>query len=374
MLIAGASVSATALSAVVAFGDFVNQAQGIAVMATCALIYGVPFAWLESGYILLSYDEQLPVSALYTLLAIIRSAVLAAAALVASIIGSQGLPGWQFALIAAGLSTGAAVISGIRSKKMDAMAVAYIAGAAATLLSCVALHVVDAVQIIFSYAVLTSAPVLALALLRGGKGWLGLARTLFERTRYFAFDLPITSVVENGDRVLLSVLSDQAGLVAYNAAKVFFGVQREFNKLVKQTLFHRLYDEAQQSSANRVTRRFLLMTAVTQVFALGSGLALYWYFKRGLPEPVYVYVALCISTVYTLVAAQTISVAKALSRASSVFVKANFISLAVAALAVSVLFLPALPMAGHFPAVYGVAACYLLFYVVKTGVLRRHLG
>jgi hypothetical protein len=368
-MIACVSVSVTLLSAAVAFAGLANQSLAIHVIAVSALIYGVAFAWLESGYVLLRSDSALPAPAVYSLFAIIRVAVFLSSGLLGVLFNVSELPVWKFMLISAGLSSGAAVISCLRTGKMDAIGFAYLTGVLMTLVVAVSLRFDDAVLLLYAYALLTLVPSLLVALWSGGTGWAALSKSLFATTRSFIVDLPVTSIVENGDRILLSQMADHRVLIAYNATKVFFGIQREFNKLLKQLMFHHIFDEVKRGGASILVRRYFVMVCATQILTLLAGVAVFIYFNNEWPHFADVYVALCVSTAFTLTASHTVAVAMALHRPSHLFTSANMISLAVALLATTVLMAPTMPSFVQPETVYVVAGCYLLFYAVKTVIV-----
>jgi hypothetical protein len=370
-MIASASVSVTLLSVVVAFGGLANQSHAIHVMAVSSLMYGVAFAWLESGYVLLRSDSALPAPAVYSLFIIIRIAVFMSSGIIWFLFNISDLPLWKFMLISAGVSSGTAVMSCLRTGKMDAIGIAYLAGVLMTLVLAVSIRFDDAVKLLYAYSLLTLFPSLLVALWRAGKGWVTLSKALFATTRLFIVDLPVTSLVENGDRVLLSLMADNRVLIAYNSIKVFFGIQREFNKLIKQLMFHHIFDEVKRGRSSLLIRRYFVILCATQILTLLAGMAVFIHFKIEWPHSDEVYVALCISTAYTLTATHTIAVAIALNRPSNMFMWANMISIAVVLIVTTMLLAPTLPSIARPETIYAVASCYLLFYAVKTALLFR---
>jgi len=252
---------------------------------------------------------------------------------------------------------------------MDAIGFAYLAGVLMTLGVAVSLRFDDAVMLLYAYALLTLVPSLLVALWRGGKGWVALSKSLFATTRSFIVDMPVTSIVENGDRILLSLIAEPRVLIAYNATKVFFGIQREFNKLVKQLIFHHIYDEVQRGGASLLIRRYFVMVCATQILTLLAGMATFMHFKNEFPHFTDVFVALCVSSAYTLTATHTIAVASVLHRPSLLFSWANLISLAMVLVITALLTSKAFPSFVQPETVYVVAGCYLLFYASKTFIL-----
>ncbi len=369
-MIVGLSASVTLLSAVIAFAGFANQAHAIQAMAVSSLIYGFAFAWLESGYLLLRSDSDLPASAVYALFASIRVVVFILSGIVGYLFSVSDLPLWKFMLISAGLSSGPAVMSCLRSGKLNAIAIAYLAGVLATLVTTISLSTDDAVQILYIYALLTLVFPMLVALLLMDKGCVALSKSLFLKTRSFFVDLPVTSIVENGDRILLSVVADHNALIAYNAIKVFFGIQRELNKLLKQVLFHHIYDEVGRGE-NLLIRRFFKTLCATQLVTLLSGLGGFLLSNIVFPRFVDIYIALCVSTAYTFTGTHTVVVASTLHRPSFLFTQANLISLALALITTLLLTSSYIASFVKSETVYVVASCYLLFYASKTFILFK---
>lgn len=368
-MILGVATSIILLSAAVAFMDLENKPAAIHYMAVGSLLYGVAFAWLESGYLLLRKDSALSVSAVYALFLIIRVSVFIFSGVVGFIFNISDLPLWNFMLISAGISSGPAVMSCLRSNKMNGVAFAYLLGAMSTLTIVYMFDINDAVNLLIVYSLLTLPPVLVLAFLRSGSGSIEVAKILFSKTKSFFFDLPITSIVDNGDRILLSLFADSSVLIAYNSIKVFFGMQREFNKILKQILFHRIFDEVMRGGKSLLIRNYFIILCGIQTIALLVGLILYLYFNTGSPKHEDIYIAICISTAYALMGTHTVAVASALNRTSSLFTQANIISLVAVVTSTSILWIPTNSYASGLEVVYIVSASYLLFYMIKTALL-----